>query len=303
MICIKVEKNKAQQFVSNYISYIISIFSDGVNLVFELKDNVVGLENYSKIDCSKIKKRMPRLSDVIEGIRSYYLIGDIILISPKRDIDKDLLSQVILKINPKIKSIFIRRKVSTELRINDLEFIGGEYKTETVYKENGLNFLVDITKVYVNPSLSSERLRLSQEINCKGKIFDAFCGYGAISLYLARKCPYTVAGDLNIEGLNMLKKSIVFNKLKGLIDVVQYDAKFLPFRDGVFEIAIADNPTMIVNFKEELCRVSKEVIFYILTENVDKAKELLGGDKWISINDYSKNLRIFKGTVRCDNVK
>ncbi|QIW24927.1 methyltransferase domain-containing protein [Sulfolobus sp. S-194] len=298
MICIKVEKNNAIDVISNFISDIFSIFTDGKYIYIELSSSKK-IEKYEVVDCSKIKKRTPKLSDLIPGIRSFYLIGDILLISPKREIDTNLLSQIILKINPKVKTIFLRKKVEGKLRINELKFIGGEYKTITIYRENNINFFIDIAKVYVNPSLANERLELSKEIECNKYILDAFCGYGAFTLYLLLKCSYVVAGDLNIDGLYMLKKSLSLNKLRGYVDIVQYDAAFLPFRDKAFNIIIADNPTMIVNFKEELCRTGNEIIFYVLAKNEKEAKEKLGGDRWIPVNDYSKDLIIFKGKVRC----
>ncbi|BAB67237.1 class I SAM-dependent methyltransferase [Sulfurisphaera tokodaii] len=298
MICIKVEKNRAIDVISNFISDIFSIFTDGKYIYIEVNSNKK-IEKYEVVDCSKIKKRTPRLSDLIPGVRSFYLIGDILLISPKKEVDTNLLSQIILKINPKVKTIFIRKKVEGELRINELKFIGGEYKTTTIYRENNINFFIDIAKVYVNPSLANERLELSKEIECNKYILDAFCGYGAFTLYLLLKCYYIVAGDLNIDGLYMLKKSLSLNKLRGYVDIVQYDASFLPFRDKAFNVIVADNPTMIVNFREELCRIGDEIIFYVLAKNEKEAKEKLGGDRWIPVNDYSKDLRIFKGKVRC----
>ncbi|BFH72532.1 methyltransferase domain-containing protein [Sulfurisphaera javensis] len=304
MICVKIDKNKIIEEIRYFLSNISSIFTDGKNIYIELNDKIEDLENkgYEIVNCDKIKKRTPKLSDIFEGIRSFYLLGDILLISPKKEIDKQLLGQVILRVNPRVKSIFVRKKVKGELRINELEFISGEYKTTTVYRENGINFYVDISKVYVNPSLSAERKNLSDEIECKGIILDAFCGYGAFTLYLLKKCSYVVAGDLNLDGLYMLKKSLSLNKLPGYVDIVQYDAFFLPFRDKAFYLVIADNPTVISSFKEELCRVSDhEVLFYVLAKDEKEAKEKLGGYRWIPINDYSKDLRIFKGFVRCNN--
>ena len=303
MICIKIEKKKSLEVIRNLINNIELIFSDHNYIYIELNNSIpIQDKNLEIIDCSRIEKRTPRLSEIFPGIRSFYLLGDILLISPKKEIDKVFLAEVILKINPRVKTIFLRKKVSGELRINELEFIGREYKTSTIYKENGINFYVDISKVYVNPSLSTERARAANEIECLGIILDAFCGYGAFTLYLLRKCNYVVAGDLNIEGLYMLKKSISLNKMKGVVDIVQYDAKFLPFRDKSFYLIIADNPTLITNFKQELCRVGKEVLFYILSKDENEAKEKLGEGEWVPINDYSKDLRIFKGKVGCNNI-
>lgn len=146
--------------------------------------------------------------------------------------------------------------------------------------------------------MSNERQKIVNEIEC-GKIVDLFTGYGAIAIHLARKCGYIVAGDLNLEGLLLLKESINYNKLKGEIDVVNYDAKYLPFRDKTFDLGIADNPTIVSQFKEEICRVCKEAFFYILAHSTEEASNLIGLANWVKVNDYSKDLFIFKGRIRC----
>ncbi len=254
------------------------------------------------VECNPQPKiKTPRLHNMISNASSYYIIGDIALVNIKnQNIDYKQLSAAILSINKNVKSVFLRKKVKGELRINDVEFIGGQYKTKTIYKENGIKFVVDISKVYVNPSLANERLNIRKEVNDNDKILDAFAGYGAISLNLVKKNVYIVAGDLNIDGLLLLKESLLINKMHN-VDIINYDARFLPFRDKIFNKVYGDNPTMIKDFIQELCRVTKEILeIYILSDENELTR--LSVFKWVKINDYSKNLFIFKGYIRCDNI-
>lgn len=122
-------------------------------------------------------------------------------------------------------------------------------------------------------------------------MLDAFTGYGALALQLARKLGYIVAGDLNLDGLMMASKSAKLNSSKLVLDLVHFDAHNLPFRDKAFDLAIGDNPTMIDEFVDELCRVSSSVILY-------KLGRIQEG--WEKVNDYSKDLVIMKRVLRCD---
>jgi tRNA wybutosine-synthesizing protein 2 len=249
-----------------------------------------------------MKKRTPKLRELVEGVSSYYIIGNIAILSPKRkDIDKEKLAKAVMQINPKVKAVYIKRKVSGELRISELELIGGENISRTIFKENGLSFVVDVKKVYVNPTLGGERNKIKDEVKENEKILDTFCGYGGIAIHASTISRYVVAGDLNIEGLEMLRESLSLNKKKiHLIDIVQYDAHNLPFRDKVFDKVYADNPTMILEFLNELCRVTKgELIIYILTTKEGISR--IPAYKWLRVNDYSKDLFIFKGYIRCDD--
>ncbi|EWG07521.1 MAG: methyltransferase [Candidatus Aramenus sulfurataquae] len=243
------------------------------------------------------KKRTPKLNQLIPGVSSYYVIGDIALVSMKEsygDTSKKV-GEVIMSINRKVRSVFLRKKVTGQFRVNELELLAGENKTDTVYKENGLKFYVDVAKVYVNPTMARERLELRREVKMGDKVLDAFTGYGPIALNLAVTGAYVVAGDLNLEGLYMLKRSMELNKIRS-VDVINYDASFLPFRDKSFDVVIGDNPTMARNFLNELCRVTKgKLTYYVLERTADLTS-------CVKVNDYAKDLFIFKCNVACDNV-
>jgi tRNA wybutosine-synthesizing protein 2 len=301
-ICIKVNRRKYNEikkivkFDENYIP-----FFEGDYAYIPVKKK---LGNFEVVECNPPRKiKTPKLRDLIGNVSSFYIIGDIAIVSPKSNVDINKLSESIMKINKRVKSVFLKRRVSGEFRINELIHIGGIFKTSTIYKENGILFYVDIAKVYINPSMGSERKKISKELSNYRIVLDAFTGYGAIALNVAKEnyC-YIIAGDINTDGLLMLKKSINMNKnkIKGFIDIINYDAHYLPFREKVFDIAIGDNPTMIREFIKELCRVSKQVIIYIL-ESSDNIRNF-GESNWIKVNEYSKNLFIFKGKIACNNI-
>ncbi|AWR96549.1 methyltransferase [Acidianus sulfidivorans JP7] len=245
--------------------------------------------------------KTPKLRDLVKGVRSFYVIGNIAVVSPRTEVDKEKLAKAIMSISPKVKAVYIKKRVSGEFRLNELELIGGDNITETIFKENNLRFFVDITKVYVNPSLGSERLNIRNEISKNEIVLDAFTAYGGIALNASIIADYVVAGDLNIDGLYMLRKSIELNKkYVKLIDIIQYDAMYLPFRDKSFDKVYGDNPTMIRNFIQELCRVTKQtLIIYILDAKNNLTN--INSARWVKINEYSKNLFIFKGYIRCNN--
>ncbi len=302
MICAKIKRREFDKIKSklNINSNFSFIFDSDYMLIPIISAD----RSIEVVECNpQPKSKTPRLHDIISNVSSYYIIGDIALVNTRNQkIDPKQIAMAILSINKNIKSVFLRNKVNGELRINDIEFIGGQYKTKTIYKENGINFVVDISKVYVNPSLANERLKIRKEISVNEKILDAFAGYGAISLNLAKDKEniYIVAGDLNIDGLLLLKDSLSINKIHN-IEIVNYDARFLPFRDKAFNRVYGDNPTMIKEFIQELCRVTKDILeIYILSSENELSR--LNAFKWVKVNDYSKDLFIFKGYIRCDNV-
>jgi tRNA wybutosine-synthesizing protein 2 len=72
------------------------------------------------------------------------------------------------------------------MRIHSIRHIGGERRTTTIYKENGIYFSVDIASMYVNTRLASEGLRVVREIADESLVLDLFSGYGGFALNIAK---------------------------------------------------------------------------------------------------------------------
>ncbi|QKR00407.1 methyltransferase domain-containing protein [Metallosphaera tengchongensis] len=250
-------------------------------------------QGYEAVECSPApKETTPKLRDLIPNVSSFYVIGDIMVLSPKKEIIKAELEKL-LKLRRGVRSIYIRKRVSGELRINELEHVAGEKRTVTEFREGGLRFIVDIAKVYVNPSMATERLRLVKSIPEGSRVLDVFTGYGALAIHVARKIGYVVAGDLNLDGLYMARESLRLNSCRISMDLVQYDARYLPFREKSFDWVIGDNPTMINVFLQELCRVSRKFTVVYRLGALEEG--------WERVNDYSKDLVIAKRVIRCQD--
>lgn len=250
---------------------------------------------------------LPR--DVVERLpRSFDIVGDIAII---RIADRDLLkygyeiSSAIMKIHRRVRSVYARGPAEGLLRIQSLEHLGGERRTETVYRENGLRFSVDIALMYVNPRLGSERLRIATEIGDGELVLDMFSSYGAFAINIARlrRC-LVVANDINIDAVAHMKKSIYMNKLVGEVLPLVSDATNIPLR-GSFTTVIADNPTNILEsikvIAEMLVRNGRAYI-YALTSEPEATKrrieELSEGKlvvrTYTSVREYSPRLNIYR---------
>lgn len=248
-------------------------------------------EGQEVVECNPpVKRGTPKLNEIVPGVSSFYLVGDIMIISPRRELTQEEIGRI-MRTYSKVRAIYLRKKVKGELRVNELVHVAGEKRTTTTFNEGGLKYFVDIAKVYVNPSMATERLRVVESVPSSSRVLDAFTGYGALALQLARKLGYVVAGDLNLDGLLMASLSAKMNSSKLVLDLVHFDAQYLPFREKAFDLAIGDNPTMIDRFVEELCRVSRSVILYKLGRIQDG---------WEKVNDYSKDLVIMKRVLRCN---
>ena len=166
--------------------------------------------------------------EVSELYGAFDQIGDIVIIripdsllSKKKTIGKTLLEKV-----KTAKSVFYQSSpVEGDFRIRSLELLAGEDKTETEYKEHGCRFRVDVQKAFFSPRLSTERERIANLINDGETVINMFGGVGMFSIIAAKKKKCTVYNiDINPDAIELCKKSISLNKLKGQVESIIGDA-------------------------------------------------------------------------------
>jgi len=177
-----------------------------------------------------------RLSEILETWeldhikRSYDIIGDIavIKIPEKMEHKTNEVTKAVMQSNPHIKTILRQTgPVTGELRLRRLEWLAGEKKTETVHKESGCLFKVDLEKCYFSPKLSFERMRIAKQVTTGEVVVNMFAGVGCFSILMAKHAkPLKVYSiDVNSDAIRYLEENIKLNKAKYIVEVIEGDTK------------------------------------------------------------------------------
>ena len=156
---------------------------------------------------------------------AYELIGDIAIIDQHEE-NAPEIAKVLLQ-HKNIKTIFqATSAVCGEYRTRELLFIAGVKKTETIYRENGCRYLLDVTQVYFTPRLSTERIRIADQVKNGDKVVDMFAGIGPFSILIAKRFPeaHVIAVDKNPVAIKYLRENARLNKVKN-IEIREGDAK------------------------------------------------------------------------------
>ncbi|RLI05374.1 class I SAM-dependent methyltransferase family protein [Candidatus Bathyarchaeota archaeon] len=170
--------------------------------------------------------------EISELKSSLEIIGNIAILKlpEKLDSKKEVISKAILELNKNVKTVLKQSTpVNGEFRTRNFEWIAGEKQTETVYKEHGCMFKLDVSKVYFSPRLQFERLRIAQLVKPGETIINMFAGVGSFSIILAKKSkPLKVYSiDLNPTAIQYLKENIRLNKVENIVIPMLGDAKEL----------------------------------------------------------------------------
>jgi len=171
----------------------------------------------------KLKSKMPTSFDVI---------GDILLIKFSSDVNdyKQQISKALLTANNNIKTVCQIFPVSGELRIRNIEIIMGKKSTETLHKEYGLNYHLDIKKTYFSPRLANERKRIKDLVKDNEIIVDMFTGVAPFAIMIAKYANPKIiyAFDKNSDAIKYAKKNVTINQLLDKIELINEDSKNAP---------------------------------------------------------------------------
>ena len=121
--------------------------------------------------------------------KSYDVVGDIAIIRIPDALKhrSKTIAEAIMQTQKRVKTVLCQASpVSGDLRLRKLEWVAGEKKTETLHKEHGCLFKVDLERCYFSPRLSHERMRISQQVQPSEVIVNMFSGVGCYSITIAK---------------------------------------------------------------------------------------------------------------------
>jgi tRNA (guanine37-N1)-methyltransferase len=180
MYCIKVEKKNAQEvkelvLKKNILDKDYKIVTDSNFIYFPLIEKLEGYEY--------IEKKLPKIERINIELSSFDQIGDIIIV--QEGTSKDTAEKILKK--SKCKVVLMKTGIHKgEFRTQDLVYLAGEKRKETIYKESGVNIKLNVETSYFSPRLSNERLRIASLVKEKERVLVLFSGVGPYPLIIAK---------------------------------------------------------------------------------------------------------------------
>lgn len=147
---------------------------------------------------------------------SFDVIGDIALVKIPDELaafDGDIAA-AILRANSAVKVVAADGGVKGDLRVRQIRILAGPDRTETVYREHGLSYRVDVARAYFSPRLGTERLRVAEQVQPGEVVVDLFAGVGPYAILIAkRRQPRVVyAFDANADAVRYMEENVRRNR-------------------------------------------------------------------------------------------
>ncbi len=147
---------------------------------------------------------------------SFDVVGDIAVIKIPNELGPhaDKIGEAILRANSAVKVVAADGGVKGDLRVRDLRVLAGIDRTETIHREHGLSYSVDVARAYFSPRLGTERMQIAEQVQPGEAVVDMFAGVGPYAILIAkRRSPRVVyAFDANPDAFRRLEENVRRNR-------------------------------------------------------------------------------------------
>ena len=159
-------------------------------------------------------------------------IGDIVVIDEDDPDRAEAIADAVIESDLPARSVLNRAsKIKGELRVREWEVVTIDdaaadsdlAPTETVHREYGHEFLVDLAAVYFSPRLATERHRVVQQVGSDDRVLDMFAGVGPFAIPAAGRDADVVAVDLNETAIDYCRENARRNGVADAVTAIAGD--------------------------------------------------------------------------------
>lgn len=162
--------------------------------------------------------------------KSYDVVGDIAVIRIPEPIlgHRETIAEALMLQHKHVKAVWRQSSpVSGGFRLRELEWLRGEKETETVHKEHGCLFKVDIKDCYFSPRLAFERMRIANLVSADEVVVNMFAGVGCYSITIAKHsgAARVFSIDINPVAVRYMRENALLNKVVDRVLPLEGDAR------------------------------------------------------------------------------
>jgi tRNA (guanine37-N1)-methyltransferase len=169
-------------------------------------------------------------------------------------------------------------RIKGRLRTAKMDYLAGEKRKDTLYKENGCRFRLNVQTCYFSSRLSEERKLVAGKIEKKDRVLVMFAGVAPFSIVIAKfsGCKEVVSVELGRECSKYAIENVKINKLEN-VKVIQGDVKKKLLGLGKFDKIIMARPNLKETFLKYALDVSKKgtIIYYYGFYHVDEKEKMV----------------------------
>ena len=163
--------------------------------------------------------------DILGWAPTYERVGDIVVLDEDDPERARAAAAAVMESDVPAKTVVNRAsKVEGEFRVRAFDVLAGD-GTETVHREYGHEFLLDLAEVYFSPRLATERRRVVEQVRESEHVVDMFAGVGPFAVPMASRGATVLAVDKNPVAVRYCRENTRRNGVADRVEVVEADVR------------------------------------------------------------------------------
>jgi len=189
--------------------------------------------------------------------RGFEVVGGIAILNLPRELDEyrfEIARALLSRLRPRIRLVVRRASPARDPeRVHAYEVLAGSGGLETLHKESGCVFKVDISRAFFSSRLQYERARIASLVRPGEVVINMFAGVGPFSIVIAKKVPdvkvYSI--DVNPEAYRLMVENVKLNRVEDKVVPLLGDAAEvidLYNLKGVADRVLMPSPEHAINY-------------------------------------------------------
>ncbi|MFC4245608.1 class I SAM-dependent methyltransferase [Natribaculum luteum] len=190
---------------------------------------------------------------------SYERLGDVVIVDEEDDERSRTIADAIVESDLPVETVLNKAsKVKGETRVRDWEVLAGE-GTETVHREYGCEFALDLAEVYFSPRLATERHRVAEQVEEGERALDMFAGVGPFVIPFAKRGADCVGVDVNECAIEYLRENARRNGVEDRVTAIAADVREVaPEYEGWADRIVMNLPHSADEFLESAVTIADD---------------------------------------------
>lgn len=155
---------------------------------------------------------------------SYDTLGTIAIVKMADDVSPfaKQIGLAIIATQKSIRTVCQDAGVVDQFRTRSVKVVAGDKTTETMHREYGLVFKIDVAKAFFSPRLATERDVVAKQVKPGEVVIDMFSGVGPFAIMIAktRQPSVVYAIDVNPDAISLMKENIALNKVASVTPIL-----------------------------------------------------------------------------------
>lgn len=156
---------------------------------------------------------------------SYARIGDIVVVQGDLPARASAVGEALLDLHGDCEVVLQLDEIEGDHRRPTVSHIAGSNRTETIHREHGIRYALDLREVMFSPGNQHERTRMRSVVSPSERVVDLCAGIGYFTLPMATAGAQIVAIERNPASYRWLSRNITTNDLDDRITPVCGDCR------------------------------------------------------------------------------